>query len=199
MDGRKNWSRMMTMSDTRERIMSAARLTVQDRGYSGLSFRDLAKEVGIKSASIHHYFPTKGELGAVLADRYTADLVTYLEGLLEQGLDQESCMRKYTEVFRNTLLNENRMCMAGILAAEHRELPDEVKAGVVAYGEMNMRWLMKVLSLGPDAGTDMAAIEQRARAIYAAIQGAQLISRSRGDIHVYDTIIDSYRQAGLFP
>lgn len=189
----------MTMSDTRERIMSAARLTVQDRGYSGLSFRDLAKEVGIKSASIHHYFPTKGELGAVLADRYTADLATYLESLLEQGLDQESCMRKYTEIFRTTLLNENRMCMAGILAAEHKELPEEVRAGVVAYGEANIRWLMKVLSLGPDAGTDMASIEQRARAIYAAIQGAQLISRSRGDIGVYDTIIDSYRKAGLFP
>ena len=104
-----------------------------------------------------------------------------------------------TDIFRTTLLNENRMCMAGILAAEHKELPDEVRAGVVAYGEANIRWLMKVLSLGPDAGTDVTATEQRARAIYAAIQGAQLISRSRGDIGVYDTIIDSYRQAGLFP
>lgn len=189
----------MTTSDTKQRILNAARLTVQDRGYSGLSFRDLAKEVGIKSASIHHYFRSKGELGAALADRYTADLAAYLEGLLEQGLDRESCMGKYTDIFRNTLLNENRMCMAGILAAEHKELPDEVRAGVVAYGEMNVRWLMKVLSLGPDAGTDMVAIEQRARAIYAAIQGAQLISRSRGDIAIYDTVIDSYRDAGLLP
>ena len=57
----------MTTGDTRERIMAAARLTVQDRGYSGLSFRELAKDVGIKSASIHHYFPTKGELGGALA------------------------------------------------------------------------------------------------------------------------------------
>ncbi len=46
--------------ETKEKIMNAARLTVQDRGYAGLSFRELAKEVGIKSASIHYYFPTKG-------------------------------------------------------------------------------------------------------------------------------------------
>ena len=79
--------------------MAAARLTVQDRGYGGLSFRELAKDVGIKSASIHHYFPTKGELGSALAARYTWDFLDYLEGLLAEGLDQTACIRKYTEVF----------------------------------------------------------------------------------------------------
>jgi pimeloyl-ACP methyl ester carboxylesterase len=64
------WRWAMTTGDARERIMAAARLTAQDRGYSGLSFRDLAKDVGIKSASIQHYFPTKGELGGALAERY---------------------------------------------------------------------------------------------------------------------------------
>ena len=75
----------MAAGDTKERIMAAARLTVQDRGYSGLSFRELAKEVGIKSASIHHYFPTQGELGGALADRYTSDFAAYLDGLLADG------------------------------------------------------------------------------------------------------------------
>src|SRR4030088_2442174 len=108
---------MMAAADTKERIIAAARLTVQDRGYSGLSFRELAKEVGIKSASIHHYFPTKGELGAALANRYTSDFAEYLVGLLAQHLDQEECIRKYIDVFRNTLLRENRMCLGGIMAA----------------------------------------------------------------------------------
>ncbi|MDF2795086.1 MAG: transcriptional regulator, TetR family [Pseudomonas orientalis] len=53
--------------------MTAARKMVQTRGYNGLSFRELAKEVGIKSASIHYHFPTKGDLGAALAKRYTED------------------------------------------------------------------------------------------------------------------------------
>ncbi len=54
----------MVTGDTRERIMAAARLTVQDRGYSGLSFRELAKDVGIKSASIHHYSRPKANSAA---------------------------------------------------------------------------------------------------------------------------------------
>src|ERR1700733_8649785 len=137
----------MTTGDTRERIMAAARLTVQDRGYSGLSFRELAKDVGIKSASIHHYFPTKGELGGALAERYTSDFAEYLDMLLDKGLDQATCIKRYTDVFRNTLLNENRMCLGGIMAAEHKELPAEVQAEVVRFSEMNVDWLARVLSL----------------------------------------------------
>src|ERR1700731_2384440 len=107
---------MVADTNTKERIMEAARLTVQDRGYSGLSFRELAKDVGIKSASIPHYFPTKGELGGALAERYTFDFKEYLDGLLADGLDQETCIRRYTDVFGQTLRNDNRMCLAGIMA-----------------------------------------------------------------------------------
>jgi TetR/AcrR family transcriptional regulator, transcriptional repressor for nem operon len=189
----------VTTSDTRQRIMTAARLTVQDRGYGGLSFRELAKDVGIKSASIHHYFPTKGELGGALAERYTSDFAEYLDGLLGEGLGQETCIRKYTDVFRNTLLNENRMCLGGIMAAEHKELPVEVRAEVVKFSEMNVRWLIKVLSLGKSARVATKAIQRRALAIFAAIEGAQLVARSRGDVSVYDEIVEAYRAAGLLP
>jgi TetR/AcrR family transcriptional regulator, transcriptional repressor for nem operon len=189
----------VTTGDTKQRIMTAARLTVQDRGYGGLSFRELAKDVGIKSASIHHYFPTKGELGGALAERYTSDFAEYLDGLLGEGLDQETCIRKYTDVFRNTLLNENRMCLGGIMAAEHKELPVEVRAEVVKFSEMNVRWLIKVLSLGKSARVVTKATQRRALAIFAAIEGAQLVARSRGDVSAYDEIVEAYRAAGLLP
>ena len=187
------------MSDTKQRIMSAARLTVQARGYSGLSFRELAKEVGIKSASIHHYFPTKGELGGALAERYTSDFAALLDGFLAESLDTETCMRKYTEVFRNTLLNENRMCLGGIMAAEYTDLPVEVRAEVVKFSEANVRWLAQVLSREKASGVPSKAIQDRALAIFAAIQGAQLVSRSRNDISAYDKMVAAYRTAGLLP
>src|ERR1700733_1505184 len=121
-----------------------------DRAGSGLQrsqLRELAKDVGIKSASIHYCFPTKGELGAALARRYTAHYADYLDGLLTQGLDIETCMARYTEVFADTLRKDNRMCLAGILGAKRNELPDEVRTEVVKYGEMNERWLARVLAM----------------------------------------------------
>src|ERR1700722_4081405 len=138
----------ITTGDTKDRIMTAARLTVQDRGYGGLSFRELAKDVGIKSASIHHYFPTKAELGSALAARYTSDFLHYLDGLLAAGLDQRACIRKYTDVFGQTVRNDNRMCLGGIMAAEFKEIPEEVRIEVVKFGQANVDWLLKVLSLG---------------------------------------------------
>ena len=187
----------MAVADTKDRIMQAARLTVQDLGYSGLSFRELAKDVGIKSASIHYYFATKGDLGGALASRYTADYAGYLDGLLDEGLDLETCMRRYTNMFADTLRNDNRMCLAGILSAERNELPEEVRSEVVKFGEMNERWIARVLELrGPAKPGELAP---RARAIFAAVSGAQLIAHSRGDVAVYDEIIATYRASGLLP
>jgi TetR/AcrR family transcriptional repressor of nem operon len=41
--------------------------------------------------------------------------------------------------------------------------------------------------------------EARARAIFSAVAGAQLMARSRSDIALYDTLIAAYRTAGLLP
>jgi TetR/AcrR family transcriptional repressor of nem operon len=183
-------------TDTKESIMSTARLAVQARGYNALSFREIAKEVGVKSASIHYHFPTKGDLGAALAQRYTADLTAYLDRLLTQFDDRKSRLASYTDLFRLPLLKENRMCMCGIMAAEYGDLPTEVRVEVDKFTDANVRWLIEVLS--PRRGSsDAAAIKQRALAIFAAIEGAQLIARGRGDVAVYDAIVATYRTAGL--
>ncbi len=80
----------------REELLAAGRATVQAHGYNAVSFRELAKEVGIKSASIHHYFPTKGDLGAAVLQHYIAGHAEYLDGLQARELDQKACLKKYT-------------------------------------------------------------------------------------------------------
>ena len=188
----------MTTTDTRETIMAIARLMVQARGYNALSFRDLAKEVGIKSASIHYHFPTKGDLGAALARRYADDAMAYLEGLLADSADLRTCIKSYLGLFRAALLNDNRMCLYGIMAAERDDLPIEVRIEVDRFSEVNVRWLVKLLSRRKSAaGTE--PLQQQALAIFAAIEGAQLVARGRGEIAVFDKTIEAYRVAGLLP
>jgi len=51
--------RSSTASETAERLMDLAEALIRNAGYGGFSFRDLAAEIGIKSASVHHYFPPK--------------------------------------------------------------------------------------------------------------------------------------------
>jgi TetR/AcrR family transcriptional regulator, transcriptional repressor for nem operon len=72
-----------------------------------------------------------------------------------------------------------------------------VKKEVLAFADVNVAWLTRVLA----AATEMNAeeSEQRARAIFAAVSGAQLMARSRAEISVFDALIDSYKLAGLLP
>lgn len=188
----------MTTADTREAIMDVARGMVQAHGYNALSFREIAKAVGVTSASVHYHFPTKGDLGAALAHRYTDDLVVYLNELLVSAQDRTSWTRYYTDVFRKPLLNDNRMCLAGIMAAEHGDLPEEVRTAVDRFTDANVKWLAQVLKT-QNPGADEKAAEGRALAIFAAIEGAQLVARGRGDIAVFDQTIEAYRAAGLLP
>lgn len=185
----------MNQMDTREAILGVARRMVQAGGYATLSFRDIASAVGVKSSSVHYHFPTKGSLGAELARRYTAEMTEYLGSLMEEGVDISTFMRRYTDVFRGALENDNRMCMCGIMAAERDELPAEVREEVVRFSETNVEWLARALERerpAPDATA-------RALAIYAAVEGAQLVARGFGDISRYDRAIEAYRSSGLIP
>ncbi len=186
------------MLDTRELIMTIARTTAQAHGYNGLSFRELAKAVGVKSASIHYHFPTKGNLGGALAQRYTEDGSAYLEALLAETQDPAVLLRKYTDIFRAALANDNRMCLCGIMMAEYDDLLDAVRSEVADFQSANVAWLSRVLSLADTAAAE-ADRRKRADAIFAAISGAQLGARGSGDIGSYDAIVASYRELGLIP
>ncbi|WP_334545586.1 TetR/AcrR family transcriptional regulator [Rhizobium leguminosarum] len=187
-----------TKTDMREAVMSAARATVQAHGYNALSFRELAKEVGIKSASVHYHFPTKGALGAALALRYTEDGAAYLTELLATSENATWCMDRYTEIFRSALANDNRMCLCGILSAELDDLPTEVRTEVDKFAAMNVGWLSKVLSRAKPSASDQD-LQEHAMAIFAAIEGAQLVARGCQNIGIYDRTIRAYRATGLFP
>lgn len=184
-------------TDTRETILRAARLVVQAHGYNVLSFRELAKEVGIKSASVHYHFPTKGDLAAALASRYTDEAVAFLDELRASFADHGQRMEAYTAIFRRALENDNRMCLCGILSAEYRDLPEAVRVEVDRFTSVNTRWLAEMLAERHPRGNPLD-LTSRALAIFAAIEGAQLVARGRGDVKVYDEIVSAYAAAGLF-
>ncbi|RRA49193.1 TetR/AcrR family transcriptional regulator [Acidipila sp. EB88] len=177
--------------------MVAARTVAQAHGYAGLNFRDLAEMVGIKAASIYYHFPSKAVLAAAVAQRYWQDAEAFLDGLLKNTPDPVDALRRYPETFRWALENGNRMCLCSFMGAESDDLPEAVRKEVQMFAEVNVAWLSKALR----AAKVVSAREspRRARAIYAAVTGAQLMARTRADIHLYDELIDNYRAAGLLP
>ncbi|HVJ41377.1 MAG TPA: TetR/AcrR family transcriptional regulator [Dongiaceae bacterium] len=173
-----------------------ARRTAQAHGYAGLNFRDIGAEVGIKAASIYHHFASKADLGAAVAKRYWEDTARELDALLAATGDPLTALRAYPRLFRKTLEADNRMCLCSFMAAESDDLPNMVKSEVLAFADINVAWLSKMLSA---ASVPKGESETRARAIYAAIAGAQLIARSRADLSLYDALVESFFKSGLIP
>lgn len=58
------------MNETADKLMDLAEARIRNAGYSGFSFRDLAVKLGIKSAGVHHHFPTKAAMAKAVARRY---------------------------------------------------------------------------------------------------------------------------------
>ncbi|OYU87439.1 MAG: TetR family transcriptional regulator [Bradyrhizobiaceae bacterium PARB1] len=184
-------------ANSKEAILAAARRTAQAHGYGGLNFRDLAAEVGIKAASIYHHFPSKADLGAAVARRYWEDTSATLEALSAEAATPVVALRRYPETFRRALTVDNRICLASFMTAEYDDLPDAVKKEIRTFTDINVNWLSQ--ALGAAAIVTAEQVEPRARAIFAAIAGAQLMARGRNDVALYDALIDSYRTAGLLP
>jgi TetR/AcrR family transcriptional repressor of nem operon len=65
---------------------------------------------------------------------------------------------------------------------------------VQVFADVNVAWLTKQLAAAGIGSP--GSFEVRARAIYAAVAGAQMISRSRSDITASDAWIEGYRAAG---
>lgn len=180
---------------SKEKIIVAATRMVQNHGYGGLNFRDLAEVVGIKAASIYHHFPSKADLAAAVAAKYWQDSATELE-TISSALDPLSSLKKYPATFRRALQNENRICLASFLAAERTDIPEKVLIEVYKFADVNIAWLSRMLKAD---GSEESTYEPQARAIFAAIAGAQIIARSRADVSVYDSIIAAYQASGLLP
>jgi TetR/AcrR family transcriptional repressor of nem operon len=117
--------------------------------------------------------------------------------MLAETSDPVRSLHLYPNIFRKSLEADNRMCLCSFMAAEYDDLPEAVKKEVQTFADVNVAWLSKVLSAA--AVVNSGESEQRARAIFAAVAGAQLMARSRSDISLFDSLIESYRVAGLLP
>jgi TetR/AcrR family transcriptional repressor of nem operon len=184
-------------TNAREAILTAARNMVQLHGFSGLNFRDLATDVGIKAASIYYHFPSKVDLGAAVAKRYWEDGIVALETIEAEHPDPLDCLRQFPNIFRRSLERENRLCLGSFMGAETDGLPETVNQEVQTFFDVNVAWLSRMLvSAGLETPGES---ELRARAMFAAIAGAQLSARTRSDLALFDSLIAAFRTAGLLP
>jgi len=172
---------------TKDKIMDSAEGYIRSHGFNNFSFRDIAADIGIKSASVHYHFPTKDALGEAVTERYIEKVMIFLSDPVTAAASAEDGAERFISLFRNALRVEEQMCLCGMLAAEIDSLNEPVKAVVRTFFNEIEGWLGAFLASNhPEQSQDV--IRGRARSAIAALEGALLMARTLQDVTVFEDV-----------
>lgn len=177
----------MSVSHSRDRILDAAERRARTAGYNGFSFRDVAADVGIRSASVHHHFPTKADLCEALAARYRDAALERLGDPTE--LAPSAAIERVLDVFRAALRDDDMMCLCGIFAAERDVLPPPVQAATASFFQALLAFLATARGQSHE-GPEPAAV-------VATAEGALLLARTLGDVAIFETAVRDLKGGAL--
>ena len=156
---------------------------VQQRGFNGFSYADVASELGVTKASLHYHFAGKAELGEALISRYAQRFGDALAAVDARETGSPEKLDAYAALYSDVLKTQ-RMCLCGMLAAEYGTLPQPMQAAVLRFFDENETWLEALLKAGREAGTleFSGSARETARLIISALEGAMLVARPYGDV-----------------
>ncbi|GAB1575624.1 TetR/AcrR family transcriptional regulator [Bordetella petrii] len=168
----------MNTETIRTQIMQHAQRLIQERGYNGFSYRDLAALIGIKTSSIHYYFPSKENLLLAVVQEYQARWHAAMRDI-DPALTADAKLRAYVDAHRRAFCGTERICLGAALAAEVASLPDCVRQSLQDFYRANEDWLVALLEQGAREGSLRVPGDPRpaARALYAALQGSVVGAR----------------------
>jgi TetR/AcrR family transcriptional repressor of nem operon len=192
---------------TAARILDAAERLVQVRGFNGFSYADIATELGITKAALHYHFAAKADLGLALIIRYAGRFAGALAGIDGAGpgradaepLPPARRLAEYAALYLH-VIQDGRMCLCGMLAAEYLTLPQAMRDAVAGFFDENEAWLEKVLAEGRADGSLRfpGTARESARVVIAALEGAMLTARPYADAERFRAVAASVL-AGLAP
>lgn len=161
-----------------ESILDAAERRIRRGGFAAASFRELASDVGIKSASVHYHFPQKADLGRALVDRYAEQFIAALGA--PEGAD---ALERLIGAYVASLKGDGAACLCAILGATARELPEPVGAAVANFFARLTGWASEALGTPEDAEFAISTL-----------QGAMVLAVASGDADVLARAADRLRR-----
>lgn len=182
---------MTTQSTRADDILACARSLIVRGGYNSFSYADISKVVGIRTASIHHHFPSKSDLVRVLVVRYREEAAAGLAQLEQSVPDPLDQLRTYLGYWERCFADMAApFCVCALLAGETPVLPEEVAVEVRAHFRQLADWLTGAFERGAAQGRIRLSGTARgdAEMFLATTHGAMLSARAYGDATVFGTI-----------
>lgn len=186
-------SAMKANADTRTAILRRAERYLLDAGFASFSFRDLASDLGIKSASVHYHFPSKESLGVALLQSYRETFKRWAES----HSAPESAKANLLEWFKyyQHLARSGDICPGGAFGAEYSALPQSVRRELATLSGTMREWLRSTLEAGRKRGEIRAEgkVEDQVDLVLAALQGGTQVARTTRNPKAFDGMLQQLK------
>lgn len=171
---------MTSKATTHDQILDLAQQYIQQRGYNGFSFRDLANGIGVKSSSIHYYYASKTDLVVAVTSRYRKGFSAATDQLKADNLAAADMLKAYAQIFKSTLEDEKRVCLCAMLASDFDSVEAAVTDEVKAFFAEQYKWLANIIANGISHGTIRGDIvpEEFAILYFSALEGAMVLAKA---------------------
>lgn len=164
---------------TKESIIELADRHIRQDGYNAFSFKDISHDVGIKTSSIHYYFPTKTDLGVATIDWHIGRVQDFIKA--QNGKSPLEKLEAFMGTYRQ-IMAENKVCLMGSLCCDLNTVAASMKSELKKFGNIVLDWVTEFLEDGRQQGYFHFQQPARTRTVMviASIMASVQLSRVYG-------------------
>jgi len=173
---------------TKRRMVDSAVLLLRERGVAGVTVDAVLARSGAPRGSVYHHFPGGRSELIVEAVRRAGDYIaTMVDDAAADG-DARQALLRLVGFWKRTLVDSEFRagCPVVAVAVDIRESPPEA-ADLVR--EIFLRWQGKLAALLAAEGFPAERAQRLGTLVIAAIEGAVVLCRARGDLDPLDDIL----------
>lgn len=177
--------------DTKSALLASAETAARSLGFDGFSYADLAADVGIRKASIHHHFPTKANLSLELMRRYAEEFRRTRAEIDDLHSDGAARLAALIGLYRAAVGEGTSLCLCVSFSISAESLPGDVIVEMVRFRADMIAWIDAVFERGRADGTlvNLPAPAWSGVTVLAVLEGAQLAARAAQDLTRFDAAL----------
>lgn len=167
---------------TQDLLLTEAERLVRTRGFDAMSFADLATAANIRKASVHYHFPTKADLAAKMITRYRAEVANGLNAITSTAASSAERAQGFLKLYTDALQQGEAVCLCVAMSAGKYSFDAKTISELDAFQDMALNWLTDMFATNDGTIDAVKEPKQEAQALFALVEGAQLVARSHSDV-----------------
>ena len=139
------------MSQTRGKILELGEDLIVTKGYNAFSYHDISKELGIKNAAVHYYFPAKENLGTSIVKNNILRFEEMVDNMKTKNFNEVDQLEAFFKVYAKTNRDE-KICLIGSLSPDFNTLSEMTQHELKKMLNIIVNWLSGILKSGRKKG-----------------------------------------------